>query len=477
MGPRSGRYRAATCVAVALIAGTAGVALFAAAPQGGGREATQWLQQYLRFDTTNPPGRERGAASWLAEIINREGIAARLLRTPSDRHNLWARIGPELKPGTRSPAAPGDLVLLHHIDTVAAGDGWELDPFSGTVQNGRIVGRGAIDCKALGIAHLAAFLDLHRRRVPLRRGVVFLAVADEEAGGLEGTGFLFERQPELFRNVEAVLNEGGSNRVPVASNGTLLWWGIEIAQKRPLWLEVTADAPAGHAAGLRPHSAVHQLLRGLNRLVDRPLRYRVSPIVRSILAAQAPLQNEFGRAIYERVDEYVAPEGPAPGKGGWPPGLAGMLVDTLQVTVLEGAPQINSIAGQARARIDVRLLPDTDTDAFLAELRELGGGDLQFQVLLTEPVSPPSSIDSAVYRELVAALAGTAPAVPTMTSGFTESRYFRRHGIPAYGFSPFRLEGEDGRGVHGPNESIGLDVFERGVEQMKDVVQALAAAR
>jgi acetylornithine deacetylase/succinyl-diaminopimelate desuccinylase-like protein len=435
------------------------------------REATQWLQQYLRYDTTNPPGRERGAASWLAELINREGISARIFRTPSDRMSLWARLAPE---PSRDGAPAKDLILLHHIDTVAPGDGWDVDPFGGTITDGRIVGRGAIDCKGLGIAHLAAFLDLHRRRVPLRRGVVFMAVADEEAGGGEGVGHLLNAEPDLFRDVEAVLNEGGGNRVV---DGAVRWWGIEIAQKRPLWLEVSAEAVGGHAAGFRPHSAVHQLVRGLSRLIELPPRYRVSPVVRAILAAQAPYQNDFARTIYARVDEYVTPDGPTPGKGGWPPGLAAMLVDTLQVTVLEGAPQINSIPARAAARIDARLLPDTDPDAFLADLRTAAGGDLAIKVLLTEPPTPASPIDTRAYRELVAPLAAPGPAVPMMTSGFTDSRYFRRQRIPAYGFSPFRLEGEDGRGVHGPNESIGVEVFERGVEQMKALVVALAETR
>ena len=455
---------------VALALASAGP-LAAATQAGSAREATQWLQQYLRYDTTNPPGRERGAASWLAELINREGLSARLFRTPSDRMSLWARIAPE--PARGAPPLK-DLILLHHIDTVAPGAGWEVDPFAGSIVDGRLVGRGAIDCKGLGIAHLAAFLDLHRRRVPLKRGVVFMAVADEEAGGAEGTGHLLKAEPDLFRDVEAVLNEGGGNRVV---DGAVRWWGIEIVQKRPLWLEVAAEAVGGHAAGFRPHSAVHQLLRGLNRLIEQPPRYRVSPIVRTILAAQAPLQNDFARPIYERIDEYVSADGPVPGRSGWPPGLASVLVDTLQVTVLEGGPQINSIAARASAKIDVRLLPDTDTADYLAGLRAAAGGDLEIKVLLTEPPTPASSMTTAVYRELVAALAPNGPAVPTMTSGFTDSRYFRRMGIPAYGFSPFRLEGEDGRGVHGPNESIGLEVFEHGVEQMKAVVHALAAAR
>ncbi len=180
-------------------------------------EAARWLQGYLRIDTTNPPGREHLAASYLAGILHREGIATRLVVTPEGRANLWARLS--------SPRSGGRaLMLLHHMDVVAAGPGWTVPPLAGRVQDGRLWGRGAVDDKSLGIAHLAAFVDLKRRRVPLARDVIFLAVADEENGGLRGTAWLLDKHPELFRGVEAVAGEGGRNQT--GAEDRLLWWGF-----------------------------------------------------------------------------------------------------------------------------------------------------------------------------------------------------------------------------------------------------------
>ena len=198
-------------------------------------EAALWLRDYLRIDTTNPPGGERQSAAFLASILHRAGIPTRTFFTPEGRASLYARL-PATVAGQGSATS---LVLLHHMDVVAPGPGWTVDPFGGTVAEGRLWGRGAVDAKSLGIAHLAALIDLQRSRTPRHRDVVFLAVADEESGGAQGTGWLLDHHPELFEDVAAVLNEGGANLV---LRGNLQWWGIEVAQKRPLWLEVTATA-------------------------------------------------------------------------------------------------------------------------------------------------------------------------------------------------------------------------------------------
>ena len=80
------------------------------------------------------------------------------------------------------------------MDVVPPGPGWTVPPFAGLVKDGSLWGRGALDDKSLGIAQLAAMVDLKRRRAPLERDVIFLAVADEENGGVRGTGWL-ARQP------------------------------------------------------------------------------------------------------------------------------------------------------------------------------------------------------------------------------------------------------------------------------------------
>ena len=169
-------------------------------------EAAGWLQQYLRIDTWEFPRQRARSAAFLAGLLQRAGIASRVVANPEGRANLIARLSSPKKSGGRA------ILLLHHMDVVPPGPGWTVPPFAGLIKGGKLWGRGAVDDKSLGIAQLAAMVDLQRRRVPLARDVIFLAVADEENGGLNGTGWLIEHHPELFQGVEAVIGEGGRSQ-------------------------------------------------------------------------------------------------------------------------------------------------------------------------------------------------------------------------------------------------------------------------
>ena len=432
-------------------------------------EPARWLRDYIRIDTTNPPGAERRAAGYLAGILHREGIPTRLLVSPEGRTSLYARLWSEHRAGRpRSGRGAGAPVLLHHLDVVPPGPGWSVDPFAGEVRGGRLYGRGALDIKSLGIAQLVAFLELRRSGVPLLRDVIYLAVADEETGGRQGLGWILERHGELLGEVGAALGEGGANRTV---NGRALWAGIEVAQKRPLWLRVTASGRRGHGSGLNPASANHQLVQGLARALELPARWRVTEAARLYLGALAPLHNEKYRRIFSDLDRYIGESGPA---ADLLPGLANLFLDTFQVTVLGGGEKINVIPGEAAAEVDVRLLPDTDGDAYLARVREALGDRLRTDVLLTSPPVPPSPIDHPVYRAVARVLDDTAPVVPAFIPGFTDSRWFRERGVPAYGVSPFFLEPQDFLGIHGPDESIPLAELGRGVERMTRIVAECA---
>jgi len=426
-------------------------------------EAGRWLQQYLRIDTSNPPGNEHKAAAFLAGILHREGIPTRLVVTPEGRTNLYARLS--------SPKSGGRAVLLlHHMDVVAAGPGWRVKPFSGLVRDGLLWGRGALDDKSLGIAQLSAFIDLKRRRVPLERDIIYMAVADEENGGLRGVGWLWAEHPELFKGVEAVMGEGGRSQVV---SGKVLWWGIEVAQKRPLWLEVSTSGRGGHGAGLNPESANHQLVKGLARLLAVPLRWRVTPPARQYLRAIAPLHNEHWKRIFLNIDRVVTESGP---KEFLLPGMGNLFLDTVQVTVLQGGQRINVIPERAAARLDIRLLPDTDAQAFLADVRRALGDGFDVKVLLTAAPAAPSPAGGRFYSALEKALGRQGPVVPTFVPGFTDSRFFRERGIPAYGVSPFALSAEDSRGIHSPNERIPLVELDRGVERVREALSLYASA-
>ena len=421
--------------------------------------AAAWLRGYLRIDTSNPPGGEAAAAAYLARILHREGIATQTLISADGRANLYARL--------EGTVEGEGLLLLHHLDVVPPGPGWSGPPFEGVVRDGELWGRGALDVKSLGVAQLAALVELRRQGIRPARDVALLAVADEESGGGQGTAWLWEHHPELFAGIGAVIGEGGINLAP---RGEPLWWGVETAQKRPLWLRVSVSGRGGHGSGFNPQSAMHRLIAGLERVLALPPQWRVTDAARTFFGALAPYEGPQ-RERFADPDSWVTPEGP---RGGMLPGQANYFLDTVQVTVIEGGERINVVPGEVSALLDVRLLPDTDADAFLERLRGALGPGVAVEVLLSAPPSPPSPTDTRAFAAFVSVLGREAPVVPAFIAGFTDARFFRERAIPTYGVSPFVLWGEVVRGIHGPDERIPLVEFERGVDRMRRIVAAYA---
>lgn len=424
--------------------------------------AVEWLREYVQIDTTNPPGNERAAAEFLSGILSSRGIAGRILESPGGRASLYARL---------PAASEGDcgVVLMHHLDVVPAGDDWRVEPFSGRRFEGKVWGRGALDVKGLGIAQLAAVIELQRAGGPRRCDVILLAVADEEAGGGEGTAWLLEAHPELFDGVAGVLNEGGSNRV---LGDRVIWWGVEVVQKRPLWLRVSAHGRGGHASGLHFSSATHRLITGLARLLERPLEFRFTDAARLYLGALAELEGGRAGDFLRQLEA-----GADPASLEMAPGLPVYFLDTLQVTEIDNGSGSNVVSPEATAAIDIRLLPDTDSDAFLAEVREILGPDIEVEVVLEAPEAEASPTDHEIYQALRTTLEIRAPVVPSFLTGTTDSRFFRQRGIPAYGFSPFAINAEDLRGIHGRDESLPVDAFLRGIETLKRFLETYAGEK
>jgi acetylornithine deacetylase/succinyl-diaminopimelate desuccinylase-like protein len=424
-------------------------------------EVARWLQSYVQIDTTNPPGHEERAASLLSDILHREGIATSLYVSPSGRVNLYAKLD-------SGHPERGAIVLLHHMDVVPPGSDWQLDPFGGVIHDGELWGRGAIDDKSLGIAHLAAFLALHRSHATLTRDVVFLSTSDEESGGGNGTGWLFEAHPELFDKVAGVLTEGGSNR---SVGDRVLWWGVEVTQKRPLWLRVSARGEGGHASRLDRNTATDRLVEGLARVVRRPPQWHLSPDAENYFEDIARFQSARYRDAYMHLDE-IAADGRLTDY--LLPGQPTYFLDTVQVTQLHAGDRVNVIPTKATATLDARLLPDTDSQGFLDSIKTLLGPGFHVEVLLESPPAAASPSSGPIWDCVADVLGESAPVVPSFIAGVTDARYFRQHGVPAYGVSPFLLDGVEMRGVHGVDEAIPLDAFERGVETMTRILRRCA---
>lgn len=144
--------------------------------------------------------------------------------------------------------------------------------------------------------------------------------------------------------------------------------------------------------------------------------------------------------------------------------------------MLRAGERTNVTPAEARARLDVRLLPDTDQHAFLDELRTTLGPDAAVEVLLSAPPVPPSPTEHWAYACVREVLQESAPVVPAFIAGVTDARHFRQREVPAYGVSPFALGGADMLGVHAPNERIPVAAFEQGVDRMVEIVRRCATA-
>ena len=430
-------------------------------------EAVQWLQEYIRVDTINPPGNETRGVEFFARIFDREGIAYETAESAPGRGNIWARLEGGDEPG---------LVLLHHMDVVPADPRfWSTDPLSGELRDGYIYGRGALDTKTSGILHLATFLALHRSDVPLTRDVVFMATADEEAGGFFGAGWLVENRPELFEGIGFLLNEGGGGTVVEGQ----VQFGIEVTQKVPYWLRLTATSEPGHGSRPQVTYASVELIEALERLRLHQFEARIIPAVDAHFKGMASQHPEPWRTRFQDLGAAIREPGVLRELQVYNPSLHTLTRNTCSITRFEGSEKINVVSPEVWAEIDCRLLPDQDPDAWLAELGQVLGPEIDAEVLMgfSPAVSDTDTELFRIVRDVTQeAFPGTS-FVAQVQGGFTDSHFFRDLDIISYGYSATATPDEDRRGVHGNDERVTEENVRRGVDVTLRIIVQFAATR
>jgi acetylornithine deacetylase/succinyl-diaminopimelate desuccinylase-like protein len=452
------------------------VALLAAPGDGDwgalGDEAAALLSQYIRINTTNPPGNEIAAARWLAAALRRDGIEARIFEPAAGKANLVARLAGD---GSARP-----IILLNHMDVVLASpEYWSVDPFSGLIKDGYVWGRGALDMKGEAVAQLMTMLILKRAQIPLKRDIIFLATSDEEIGAGVGAAWIVEHQADLVKNAEFLLTEGGLTRADDRGKGGVEFYGIGTTEKSPFWLDVTAHGTAGHGSRPTPDNPVHRLVRALARIADWQTPLTVTPAVERSLRDLSTLEQDstvrrwladIRTALRDSIAARVITADLT---------YNALLRNTISITGLAGSDKTNVIPPIATAALDVRLLPGQDPAAFLADLtRVVGDSGVTIRPQGPNWPATESSTDTEMFRAITAVAHARHPGAlvtPLMLAGFTDSHYFRRMGIASYGLGPFPLSQGDSRGVHGNDERVSVDALRFGVRFYYDVVLRVAA--
>jgi acetylornithine deacetylase/succinyl-diaminopimelate desuccinylase-like protein len=396
-------------------------------------EATRLLQEYVRIDTSNPPGDTRKAADFLAGVLEREGVSVTRYESEPGKAILYARLN-----ATVAPPAGKAILLLHHMDVVPADRSqWKIDPFSATIQGNELWGRGAMDMKGQGVAHILAFLELKRQRVPLARDVILLAEPDEEVGGAMGARWMIANHyAEL--DPEYVIDEGGFGSRELFAPGKLVY-GISVAEKKIVWLKVRAEGVAGHGSQPTDQNPNDRLVKALQRLLAQPLPSGDFSVLSTMKARVGTFAvNKFTNAIQH---------------------------STISLTWFRSGvgdpPKINVIPSVAEAGLDCRVLPGTTKDQWMAEIaRRLGDPALKLELIneSDDPIVTPQ--DTPLYRSLEAALKRRHPdaiVTPMLVPYGTDSNAFRPKGVKSYGIFPAILSAETVASMHSDAERVPLD--------------------
>jgi acetylornithine deacetylase/succinyl-diaminopimelate desuccinylase-like protein len=435
-----------------------------------GDETVDLLRRYLMIDTTNPPGNETAGVRFLAEVLARDGIESETIEAAPGRGSLRARLAGD--------GSLGGIVLHHHIDVVYADRRyWTVDPFGGVIADGYLYGRGTIDMKSTGILQLAAMLALKRARVPLKRDLVFLATADEEAGSEFGAQFIANQRRDWLAGTEYAISELTAIHTDPKLKAPL--GAIVISEKTGLALVLTARGEPGHGSMPWPDTAPNRLVPALNRLLEAERPTRVLPEVQEFFSSVATLMSPEDSAGYDdlarslRQQEFRAR---FLSNRQW----AAMVRTTFAVTMLRGSEKSNVIPPEATAQIDCRMLAGDDPEEIAAWVRGAIADEHVQVTIAREPkipnLSPP---DTELYKAMADALRRRAPGVvvaPMILVAFTDSWVFRRCGLHAYGFSPFVIDEGELQRIHGNDERISLENLREGVRAYTEMLRDVAGA-
>jgi len=432
-------------------------------PQKAGAEGLEHLKAIVRLDTSNPPGNEAQVTAYLAAELRKVGLEPQLFESEPGRGSLLVRY--------RGTGGKKPLLIMSHIDVVPVEkDLWSVPPFDAVIKEGYLWGRGTLDDKGMVAAELEAMILLARNKVKLSRDVIFLAEADEEAGGTYGMDWLLDHHADLF-DAEMALNEGG--RV-IRSEGKIRYVAVQTTEKIYQDFNITAHGTAGHSSIPIGENPVDRLVRALGRVGAISFPVELNPVTRAFFTGLAPTLTGEMSACATRLEDPKEGSRCATVLSA-NPNFNAMLRTTCTPTILKAGVRENVIPSEARANLNCRILPGKDVEEFARMLRgEIS--DSKVEVALARqfnPPAPPSPTDSPLYTAIGAVAKRMAPGVPVipyMSPGGTDSQVLRKRGIAAYGLLPFPIQEEDLRTMHANDEKVALDAFAWGNEMLYRIV-------
>lgn len=448
----------------------------------------EMLTQLIRIDTTNPPGEDVKIAEFLTATLLPLGFQVETIPTPAPgKVHFLARL--------KGNGAKKPILLAAHADVVGVERrGWHLDPFSGELEDGYIYGRGAIDNKGSLAVFTQALIRLAKEKVPLNRDIILLSEADEESGPYN-TEWLAENYfPKI--DCAAALNEGGW--IIENSDGSVRYVSISTADKISVWFKLTSHGTTTHSSMPVPNGAISQLAEALSELAHYRTKVHLLSNTQQFFLTLAQVSKPPESEVFEQLVQVADPQQAAKADEeiSKDPLLNAIMRNTMAPVFLNAGFRGNVIPGTAEAVINLRLLPGTDIDQVLDEVRKVihnpqidvtiagSGGpgakdDIQTLRNNYESIRKvqPSPTDTELYQALVAEGQAEfhAPVTPYLFQAGTDAAAWRKRGIPVYGIYPYPVPPSDLSRMHGNDERVSVRSLAQGTEMIYKVLRRVAS--
>lgn len=431
---------------------------------GRGWDPVTILQRLIAFDTTNPPGNEGPCIAYIDGLLRQAGIVTRLLAKDPERPNLLARLG------GRGEASP--LLMYGHVDVVTTeGQKWTHPPFGGTIANGYVWGRGALDMKGGVAMMVAALLQAKSQGLRPAGDIILAIVADEEDGSDAGARFLVEQHPEQFEGVRYAIGEFGGFTMQI---GDHTFYPIMVAERQMCWMKARLKGRGGHGSIPVKGEAMARLAALLRRLDGRRLPVHITEPARMMFTHIA---DEMGGLAGLTIRLMLRPALTDPILNllnGQARLFEPLLHNTVSPTTLSGSHKINVIPSDVEVGLDGRLLPGQRPENLVAELQDLLGSEVDLQVVRSDRVPQPP--DMALFDTLADILREADPEgvpIPYLLAGTTDGRYFSDLGIQTYGFVPVRLPADFDfpAVIHAADERVPVEAMAFGTHAILELIR------
>ena len=448
-------------------------------------EATRQLardifQQLIEINTTDSVGSTTVAAEAMAKHLLAAGFAAedvKVLGPNARKGNMVARYR-----GTGSSGLK-PILIIGHLDVVEARrEDWTTDPFKFVEKEGYFYGRGTQEMKVNDAVLVTDFIRLKREGYRPNRDIILALTADEEGGTSNGVEWLLKNHREMVDAAFALNPDAGG---VTTVKGKPLNVDVEANEKLYADFELDANNPGGHSSLPVPDNAIYHIADALSRLEHAPFPFELNPVTRTYFERRATLESGQTAADIKAMLQ-APPDTQAMARLSMDARFNSLLRTTCVATRLTAGHANNALPQQAQAIVNCRILPGHTMEEVRQELIRIfsdqkitvkyvdNGGrvfDRAPETKAFAAVLPPAEVMQPLAR-VTDAMWPSAPVIPEMETGASDSIYTIAAGIPSYGLSGIALDQDDVR-AHGKDERVRVSSFFDGVDFYYRYLKAL----